>query len=235
MYLILENISRINWYDFTAQWIWIIAVAILLYGLSQRDDIRSIKIVSLSMVFWSINYAMLWLISALLVTFIGFIRMYFSLKFKWNMYAFAFLLFLTSIAWYFSFDGTWSAMLPIASSVLWIIGFQLFSWIAMRLILLSWSFLWLLYTIHVQNIPWIINEVFVQLIMISTILRMYLWEEDKVSLKQKVRVLISKQTWKMRSRIDFGSFIIFRDRKRYLNDDFNHVYEWDEEQLKMNT
>ncbi len=215
-------------YDILAQSSWIMGVCILLYGLSQKDDIKSIKIVTISMIFWSINYAMLGLFSALLVTGIGFLRMYCSLKYKGNIYAFTLLLWLIFLAWYFSFDGQFITLLPVFSSVLGIIGFQLYSWITMRLILLWWSMLWLVYVIAVWNIPGIINEVLVQCIMISTILRIAFWEEDKISLRQKVRILLSKNTWKMRPRVDFERFLIFRDRKRYLNDDFTAVYEGDE-------
>ncbi len=234
MQLIFDNISWIDWYNFTAQIVGFIAVWILLYGLSQKDDIKSIKIVTVSLLFWAINYALLWLISALLVTFIGFIRMYFSLRYKWNMYAFSFLLALIFLSWYFSYDGTIISMLPIIASLFWIVAFQLYSWVKMRLILLFSWFLWLAYWIMVENITLIINEVLVGLVMISTIIRMEFWEEDKISLRQKVKILISKRTWKMRPRVDFERFLIFRDRKRYLNDDFNHVYEWDEAQLKIN-
>jgi hypothetical protein len=220
-------------YFLLAQIIWFIAVGILLYGLSQRDDVRSIKIVSLSMVFWSLNYILLWLTWALLVTLIWFVRMYFSLKYKGNMYAFSLLLALTWIAAIFSFEWDFISVLPIMSSVCGIVWFQLFSWIKMRIILLTWSMFWFVYVIAVNNIPGIINEVLVQMIMIITIIKMYLWEDQTMTIRQKIRFLISKKAKNIRPRIDFWSFLVVRDRKRFLNDEFNNiVYEDGSDELK---
>lgn len=225
--LIWEKLSY-----FIANLSWIIAVWILLYGLSQKDDVKSIKIVTISIIFWTINYALLGLISALLATGIACVRMYCSLKFKWNMKVFSFLLVITFIAGYFSFDGSIISSLPIIASVAGIVWFQVYSWIKMRLILLCSSFLWLVYSIKVGNTTGIINEILVELVMISTILRMHFWEDDKITLRQKVRIFLSQKSGTMRPRIDFGRYLVFRDKKRYLNDDFTAVYEWDERQLK---
>lgn len=221
-----------NLHGILAQISGFVAVWILLYGLSQKDDVKSIKIITVSALFWMINYILLGLIGAILATLIAFVRMYFSLKYKGNMKAFTFLLLITFVVWYFSYDGNIISSLPIIASVAGIVGFQIYSGIKMRLILLSSSFLWLYYSIEAQNISGVINELLVELVMLSTIVRLYLDSNNGITVRERIRILMSQKTGKMRPRIDFWRFVIFRDRKRYLSDDFSYVYEWDEQQLK---
>jgi len=213
---ILSYIFGGNITEFIANTSWYIAIAILIYGFLQKDDIRSIKIISLSTIFWAINYALLWLYWALIATAIAALRMYFSLKYKWKIWAISTILILNIVFWFFVY--TWIvSVLPIIAGIISVLAYQIYSWITMRLYLVSFSLTWMTYMIIVWNIPGIINEIITISVLCFTIYKMSIGDLDKMTYKQKLLLIIKRV--KSRAAVDFGRFGVLRDVKRYFNKD----------------
>jgi len=226
--MIIEILKEVLWvtiFDIIAQWFWITGICVLLYAFIQRDDIRTKQLVTIALVAWMWHYLLLEMTWAVYATLIALLRMYFSLKHKWNKYALAFVFFLTALFWYISYDWVIS-VLPILASVIAILAYLVFNWLTMRISLLIVSFLWLYYMIMQQSIPWIVNEVLSEIILVITIVKIYLDEHKELSLSQtfvqKIKYIL--QARKVRKRRDFWRFMIFRDRKKYLEEN-NIVYE----------
>lgn len=218
MELLMEYIIS-NWYDILAQWFWILWIGVLLFAFYQKDDIRSMKFVTVALLVWIVHYLMLGMDGAVYASIIGLMRMYCSFKYKWSKKALYIVIFITLIFWVISYDWFLST-LPIIASLIAILAFQIFHWMKMRISLLVCSFLRLYYMIAQWSVPWIVNELISELILILTIIRMYVWESDELSfpkkLLQKIKYTLSRA--KPRRRVDFWRFVIFRDKKRYLED-----------------
>ncbi len=209
-----------NFYDIVTQSFGILGIWVLLFAFYQKDDIKSMKLVTVAIIVWMIHYFMLggmeWAIYA---SIIGLIRMYCSFKYKWSRIALYSVIGLTLVFWIVSYDGVIST-LPIIASLIAILAFQVFHWIKMRLALLICSFLRLYYMIVQWSVPWIINEILVEIILITTIIRIYITESEEYSfpksLLQKIKYKLSRKH--PRRRVDFWKFIIFRDKKKYFEE-----------------
>ncbi len=226
--MIIEMIKEVLWveiFDIIAQGFWIAGILVLLFAFTQKDDVRTKQLVTVALFVWLGHYLMLEMTWAVYATLIWLLRMYFSLKHKWNKFALAFTLVLTLVVWIISYDWIIS-ILPILSSMVAILAYQVFTWFAMRWSLLVVSFLWLYYVIALQSIPWIVNEILTEIILIITMIKIYLDEHKELSIRQtflqKVKYILN--TKKVRKRRDFWRFMIFRDRKKYLEDN-NIMYE----------
>ena len=212
-------------YEILAQWFWIVGICVLLFAFMQRDDIRTKQLVTIALLMWMWHYILLEMTWAIYANMIAILRMYFSLKHKWNKIALVFILLLTFVLWIISYDGIIS-ILPIIASVFAIFAYQVFNWFSMRASLLVVSFLWLYYMLDQQSIPGIVNEILSEIILVITMIKIYLDEHKELSLSetfvQKIKYIL--QSRKVRKRRDFWRFMIFRDRKKYLEDN-NIVYE----------
>lgn len=217
----LQNVLWAEYYDIIAQWLWVAWMLVLLYAFSQKDDIRSLKLATASLFLWLGHYLFLWLDSAVYATLIALLRMYFSFKYKWNILAMSFIIALTIILWVLSYDGFVSS-LPIIASFFAIVAYQLFHWIQMRIAILLASFCWLYYMFVQQSIPWIANEIISEIILIITIFKIYKEGGGTLTFRQKALYYLK---WRRpRRRIDFWKFVIFRDKKKYLEEN-DIVYE----------
>ncbi len=210
-YIFGNNITEILWNSAGY-----VAIAILMFWFWQKDDIRSIKLISLSTIFWAINYALLGLYGALVAALIAMLRMYFSLKYKWKIWAILTILILNIVFWLLVYSWPVS-ILPIIAGVISVLAYQVYTWIAMRLWLVWFSIIWMSYMIIVWNIPGIINEIITSVVLCFTIYRMSTWNIHKMKYKQKLLLIIKRI--KPRQAVDFGRFIVLRDVKRYFNKD----------------
>ncbi len=226
--MIIEMIKEVLWveiFDIMAQWFWISGIIVLLYAYIQKDDIRTKQLVTIALVAWMWHYFLLEMTWAVYATLIALLRMYFSLKHKWNKYALVFIFFLTALFWFITYDWVIS-ILPIIAGVIAILAYLVFNGLIMRVSLLIVSVLWLYYMVAQQSVPGIVNEVLSEIILIITIVKIYLDEHKEFSLSQTFidKLKYSLRSRKVRKRRDFGRFMIFRDRKKYLEDN-NIVYE----------
>lgn len=220
----LMMVMQSPYYNMTAQAIWIIAIWVIIYGFTQKDDVRSMKLVTISWTLWLINYLMLWLEAAAYAAIIALLRMYFSFYYKWNKIALYFIISLTLILGYVSYDGLVS-ILPIIASIWAIFAFQVFHGLQMRIIILLCSFMWLYYMLVVWNTPWIVSELISEVVLLMTIYKIYTLDKETPTLKEQILLHLRRFRERPRRRVDFGRFIIFRDKKRYLDDELDILYE----------
>ena len=191
----------------------------------QKDDFRTKQLVTIALFVWLWHYLLLEMSWAVYATLITMLRMYFSIKHKWNKYALVFIFLITAIVGAITYDGIIS-ILPLIASFISILAYQVFNWFAMRMSLLIVSFIWLYYMIIQQSIPWIANEILSEIILIITMIKIYLDEHKELSIRESLmqKFKYALRNRKVRKRRDFWRFMIFRDRKKYLEDN-NIVYE----------
>ncbi len=226
--MMIEMIKQFLWveiFEIIAQWFWVAWILVLLFAFTQKDDFRTKQLVVIAILVWLWHYILLEMDWAIYASLIALVRMYFSIYHARNKFGIGLVFFLTWILWFISYDGIVS-ILPIIASILSILAYQVFNWFSMRVALLFWSFLWLYYMLIQQSIPWVVNEILAQIILVVTLIKIYLDEHKEQSIPQafiqKIKYILNSR--KIRKRRDFWRFMIFRDRKKYLEDN-NIVYE----------
>lgn len=198
-----------------------IAMFIIFYAFTIKDDRKLIQVLSFSNIFWILHFFLLGNIWALIATIVAMIRLYLSLKYKRSMIALLFVAFLSVFLWYFSYEGAIS-LIPIIATIFASYAFFYSEKIQLRIILLVVSAMWLYYHMQTGSISGIINEVVVQTTLCLTIYR-FIYERERFSydvesgkISWRKRILLQfKRKPKLRKRIDFWRFAIFRDRRRF--------------------
>lgn len=172
----------------------------------QKDDFTVKKLMLLSSLFWGTHFYLLWVYAGLAAVVIFVFRLVLSLKYQKNKRAFFSIIGVTLITWYFTYDGLFS-LLPIITSMSWAYSFFFLEKIKLRLAMMFNSAVWLVYQVSIGSISGIINEWFVQIILVMTIYRMLHPEWGTKYYANKVRDIL----WK-RSRPDFDRFIFIHDK-----------------------
>ena len=182
-----------------------LGMAVILTAYFQKDDHTVKKLMLLSSLFWGTHFYLLWVYSGLAATIIWVFRLWLSLKFQKNKYAFTSIVVLTFITWYFTYDGLFS-LLPIITSLNGAYSFFYLEKIKLRLAMIVNSMTWLVYHVSIWSVSGIMNESFTQIILWVTIYRMLHPEWGARYYAQKVRDIL----WK-RSRPDYDRFIFVHD------------------------
>jgi hypothetical protein len=149
------------------------------------------------------------------------VRLFLSLKYKRNLMALLFVAFLSIFLGYFSYEW-YISLLPIVATILASYAFFYLEKAALRVFLLAVSTMWLYYHVNTGSISGVINEVVVQFTLCLTIYR-FIYEKERFSydtntgkISWRKRILLQfKKKPKMRQRLDFWRFAIFRDRRRF--------------------
>ena len=94
-----------------------IAMFIIFYAFTIKDDTKLIKILTLSNIVWVIHFFLLGNYGAMIATVVAVIRLFLSLRYKKNMPALLFVAFLSIIFWYFSYEG-YISLIPIISTII---------------------------------------------------------------------------------------------------------------------
>lgn len=197
------------------------AMFIIFYAFTIKDDVKLIRVLSFSNIFWVIHFFLLWNIWALIATIVAMIRLYLSMKYKRNMWALLFVAFLSIFLGYFSYEW-YLSLLPIVATILASYWFFFLEKIPLRVLLIFVSAMWLYYHIQTGSMSGVINEIVVQGTICFTIYRFiyererftYNIDDGKISWKKRI-LLQFKRKPKIRKRIDFWRFAIFRDRRRF--------------------
>jgi len=198
-----------------------IAMFIIFYAFSIKDDKKLIKVLCTSNIFWILHFFLLWNIWALIATIVAMVRLLLSFKYRKNLLALLFVSFLSIFLWYFSYEW-YISLLPIIATILASYGFLYLEKMGLRIVLIMVSAMWLLYHIKTWSISWVINELVVQGTLCLTIYR-FIYEKERFSydldngkITWRNRILAQfKKKPKLRTRIDFWRFAIFRDRRRF--------------------
>ncbi len=198
-----------------------IAMFIIFYAFTIKDDTKLIKVLSISNIFWILHFFLLGNIWALIATIVAMIRLFLSLKYKKNTWALLFVAFLSVFLWYFSYEW-YLSLIPIIATILASYWFFFLEKIHLRVLLLVVSAMWLYYHTQTWSMSGIINEIVVQWTICLTIYR-FIYERERYSYDlESWRV-----TWKMRflftlkklprppQRIDLWRFTFLRDKQRF--------------------
>jgi hypothetical protein len=179
----------------------------------------------LSSLFWGTHFYLLWVYAGLAAVIIFVFRLILSIKYQKSKRAFLSIIWVTLITGYFTFDGLFS-LLPIVTSISWAYSFFYLEKIKLRIAMMFNSSVWLIYQISIWSISGIVNEWFVQIILIITVYKMIHPEWGTRYYANKVRDIL----WK-RSRPDFDRFVFIQDRVTHYRHTvwtyFLHVIHYD--------
>ena len=179
----------------------------------------------LSSLFWGTHFYLLWVYAGLAAVIIFVFRLILSIKYQKSKRAFLSIIWVTLITGYFTFDGLFS-LLPIVTSISWAYSFFYLEKIKLRLAMMFNSSVWLIYQISIWSISGIVNEWFVQVILVITIYKMIHPEWGTRYYANKVRDIL----WK-RSRPDFDRFVFIQDRVTHYRHTvwtyFLHIIHYD--------
>lgn len=203
------------------QFVWFIAMIIIFYAFTIKDDRKLIKILTFSNIFWIAHFYLLGNIWALIATLVAMIRLFLSLKYKRNITALAFVAFLSISLGYISYEW-YLSLFPIVATILASYAFFYLEKAGLRIFLMLVSMMWLYYHTQTWSISWVINEVIVLGTLCLTVYRFiyekerfsYDMDDGKISWRKRILLQFKKKP-KLRRRLDFWRFAIFRDRRRF--------------------
>lgn len=200
-YILKDPFTQISWFA---------AMGIILLAYFQKDDHTVKKLMLLSSLFWGTHFYLLWVYSGLCATIIFAIRLCLSIKLWKNKNAFIFLLIITIITGYYTYDGHLS-LLPVITSITGAYSFFFLEKVKLRLAMMFNSSTWLIYHISIWSLSWAINEVLTQCILIATIYRMMHPEGGSHYYIWKIKWYLRE-----RSRPDYDRFIFVHDKLSIL-------------------
>lgn len=198
-----------------------IAMFIIFYAFSVKDDIKLVKLMSISCIFWILHFFLMGNFWALIATCVGLLRLLLSLKYKWNMKVLLFIAVLSLILWYMSYEG-FISLIPIWATLIASYAFFFLEKIPLRILLQFTSLMWLYYHLQTGSISGVINEIVVQGTLILTIYRFiyskerysYDIESGAITLKKRFLLRFKKRP-KIPRRLDLWRFVFFRDQQRF--------------------
>ena len=197
-----------------AQTMSLLGMAITLYGFMQTDDNKVKKILFISVFAWIGHHLLMWLYIAAVASLISLLRIILSMKYHKNIYAFYFIMTLSIVFWVLTYES-FIHTIPILTGIIWTIAFTFFHGFILRILSLLWSALWLWFAISVGSIGWMINEVFVQFVLLITIIRMLGHEWHLHHYREVIHNLLHKH-----HDIDFGHMIVFKDIQKIIHHDW---------------
>jgi len=209
--------------DPIGQFVGFVAMFIIFYAFTIKDDVKLIKVLCISNIFWILHFYFLANYWALIATVVAMIRLFLSLRYKKHLWALLFVSFLSVFLGYFSYEW-YISLLPILATILASYWFFYLEKSHLRILLLVVSAMWLLYHLNTGSISGVINEVVVQTTLILTIYR-FVFEKEKYSydletwkISWKKRFLLSiKRKPYAHKRIDFWRLSFLRDKDRFTN------------------
>jgi len=189
-----------------AQITWFCAMITTIIAYFQKDDFTVKKLMLLSSLFWGTHFYLLGVYAGLAAVIIFIFRLVLSLKYQKNKRAFFSIIWVTLITGYFTYDWFFS-LLPILTSISWAYSFFFLEKVKLRIAMMFNSSIWLIYQVSIWSISGIINEWFVQIILVMTIYRMVHPEGWSRYYANKIRDIL----WKT-SEADYDRYIFIRDR-----------------------
>lgn len=198
-----------------------IAMFIIFYAFSVKDDTKLVKLMSISCVFWILHFFLMGNFWALIATSVGLLRLLLSLKYKGNMKVLLFIAILSLILGYMSYEG-FISLIPICATLIASYAFFFLEKIPLRLLLQVTSLMWLYYHLQTWSISGVINEIVVQWTLILTIYR-FIYAKERYSYDIESWAISIKRKFLQRfrklppipRRLNFGRFIFLRDSDRF--------------------
>ncbi len=206
----LENIPL-------AQICWFVAMFITFIAFLQKEDTFVKKLMMVSAFFWGVHYFLLGMMTWVVIIMIWYVRLILSVKYKKNAKAFIFVIILTLVSTYFTYNGL-SSLLPVIASMSSAYAFFYLEWIRLRLTFIWGSFLWLIYSFAIGSLAGILNEIMVQIVLIFTVYRMAHPEWGMRYYSQKIADILLQK-----SKPDYDRYIFVRDKVSSLRKTLWHT------------
>ncbi|MDD3793812.1 MAG: YgjV family protein [Candidatus Gracilibacteria bacterium] len=181
-----------------------IATGITFYGLTQKDDKQTMKIIMFSAVFWILHGYFMEVYSAMIASSIGLIRIFLSMRYKKNKKVFSLIIITTLTLGIITYENPYS-ILPIISSMIGAYGYFFFERLKLRMFMFLSSMFWLTFNLNLGSIGGVANEIMVQLILLVAMYKIMKEEHRSIYIFEK---LFSK--WN-KTRLDVGRFISIYD------------------------
>jgi len=194
----------------TGQSLGFVAMFILFYAFSLRDDKKVIKFLIISNFFWIAHFLLLDNQGAMYATIIAMIRLWLSLKYKWSVSAMIFVTIASVIAWAIAYSEPVS-ILPIVATVAASYWFFFLEKVELRMLMLLISSMWFVYHLETWSISGAINEVIVSTTLCITIYKFKYGEERRKYIRTSIRNILKKRP----VRVDFWRFIYLKDKERF--------------------
>jgi len=207
-YILRDPFTQISWFA---------AMGIILLAYFQKDDHTVKKLMLLSSLFWGTHFYLLWVYSGLCATIIFALRLCLSIKLWKNKNAFIFLVIITFITAYFTYDW-YLSLLPVITSLCGAYSFFFLEKIQLRLAMMFNSSTWLVYHIAIWSLSGAINEVLTQFILIATVYRMMHPEWGSHYYIWKLKWYLRRTT----ARPDYDRFIFVHDKLSIVRKKWSH-------------
>jgi hypothetical protein len=173
-----------------------------------KDDLKTIKMLFIANLFWWFLFFSLESYAGLVAIIISSLRLYLSIKYKKNIKVFLFLLLIISISWIIVYDSYYS-LLPIIGSFIWAYSFFFFSWVLLRIWCLALSIIWLIYSMYIWSIWWVLNEIIVEILIIMIIYK-YVWINwYKILFMSRIKSIFNPY-----QNVDYWHYTIVKDKDK---------------------
>jgi len=173
------------------QSLWIVAMLILLYWLTFKDDKKTVQIIMISLIFWIMHFVFMWIYSAAIVTVIWLIRLILSMRYKWNKKVFSWVIVAVLITWFYTYENYYS-LLPMIAAIISAYWFFFLDKIKLRLFMYITSIFWFIFNMWNWLIWWIVNEIIAQIILLTAMYKMIHDEWKNVYIIDKVFSIFHK-------------------------------------------
>ena len=115
--------------------LWIIAMFTLFYGLSNKDDTKTLQIIMISMFFWIAHFVAMEVYAWAAWSLIALARIFLSMKYKYNKKIFTWIIIISLISWFLTYKDYYS-ILPIVWSCISAYWYFFFDKIKLRLFMI---------------------------------------------------------------------------------------------------
>jgi len=182
----------------------ILAMLIICFWMSRKDDRQSKLIIMSSMIIWIIHFVYMGIYSWAVWSAVAMLRIFLSVKFQWSKSAFGFVILLTLVLWMITYNNIYD-VLPIFGSIVAAVGFFFFEKLKLRLFMLVTSIFRFSFSVWNGLIGWVINELIVQIILLIAMYKMVHDEWKRIFMLDTVIEKFHKPN------VDVGRFIAIYD------------------------
>lgn len=201
----MKEILDIFWMNPIGQTFGLLWMITVIAAFLQKDDKKVVQILAVAHIFWAWHFYFMEIYSWLWMVIVGLMRLLMSIKYKKNNKMFIWVLWVTFLLWYITYQDAHS-LFPLMASVLWTYWFFYLEKIKLRLLLLFVSGFWLSFHYVNFSIGWVINEGILQVVHLVTIYRIMVetwWTRAYLrDLKEKLS---------HRPKIDYGRYLAIID------------------------
>ncbi len=160
------------------QWIWMVAFLISIVNFSIWKNKSFIFIMMIASGFWWAHFMLIGALAASAVQFFDVIKNLFALKFEKNKYVALFFILAYILIWFFTYKDVYS-LIPILTSIFWVILVFYVRWVWLNIWYLWIISLWFIYNLYNNSVWWVMSDVVLWVVWIFWIIRILFFEKKK--------------------------------------------------------